>query len=83
MPPWLDPIEPNVDAILAQEMNMIGTAMASDLTAAGKKGVAIHAAYDFLVAGAALPGLSWRAADSDGIGQRAAGESGNGTPRSA
>jgi Zinc carboxypeptidase len=47
MPPWLDPIEPNVDAILAQEMNMIGTAMASDLTAAGKKGVAIHAAYDF------------------------------------
>ncbi|HLW77007.1 MAG TPA: M14 metallopeptidase family protein, partial [Bryobacteraceae bacterium] len=47
MPPWLDPIEPNVDAILAQEMNMIGAAMASDLTAAGKKGVAIHAAYDF------------------------------------
>jgi hypothetical protein len=47
IPPWLDPIEPNVDAILAQEMNMIGTAMASDLTTAGKRGVAIHAAYDF------------------------------------
>src|SRR5438093_5429500 len=47
VPPWLDPIEPNVDAILAQGMNMIGTAMATDLTAAGKKGVAIHAAYDF------------------------------------
>jgi len=47
VPPWLDPIDPNVDAILAQEMNMIGTAMASDLTAAGKKGIAIHAAYDF------------------------------------
>ena len=47
VPPWLDPIEPNVDAILAQEMNMIGTAMASYLTAAGKKGVAMHAAYDF------------------------------------
>ena len=47
VPPWLDPIEPNVDAILAQEMNMVGTAMAADLTAAGKKGVAIHAAYDF------------------------------------
>jgi hypothetical protein len=47
VPPWLDPVEPNVDAILAQEMNMIGTAMAADLTAAGKKGVAIHAAYDF------------------------------------
>src|SRR5260221_10338880 len=47
VPPWLDPIEPNVDAILSQEMNMIGTSMAADLTAAGKKGVAIHAAYDF------------------------------------
>ncbi|MDQ6665450.1 MAG: M14 family metallopeptidase, partial [Acidobacteriota bacterium] len=47
IPPWLDPIEPNVDAILAQEMNMIGTSMASDITASGKKGVAIHASYDF------------------------------------
>lgn len=51
VPPWLDPIEPNVDAILAQGMNMIGTAMAADLTAAGKKGVAIHAAYDFWTPG--------------------------------
>jgi hypothetical protein len=47
VPPWLDPIEPNIDAILMQESNMIGTAMASDLTAAGQKGVAIHAMYDF------------------------------------
>ncbi len=47
VPPWLDPIEPNVDAILAQEMNLIGTGMATDLTAAGLRGVAIHAAYDF------------------------------------
>jgi hypothetical protein len=47
VPPWLDPVEPNVDAILAQEMNMIGTSMATDLTAAGKVGVAINAAYDF------------------------------------
>ncbi|MBV9676015.1 MAG: peptidase M14 [Acidobacteriaceae bacterium] len=47
VPPWLDPVEPNVDAILAQEMNMIGTSMATDLTSAGKTGVAIHAAYDF------------------------------------
>ena len=47
VPPWLDPIEPNVDAILSQEMNMIGTAVATDLTAAGKKGVVIHADYDF------------------------------------
>ena len=47
VPPWLDPIEPNIDAILMQEMNMIGTAMAADLTAAGKTGIAIHASYDF------------------------------------
>lgn len=47
IPPWLDPIEPNIDPVLAQEMNMIGTSMASDLTAAGKPGIAIHAAYDF------------------------------------
>ncbi|HWQ52898.1 MAG TPA: M14 metallopeptidase family protein [Bryobacteraceae bacterium] len=47
LPPWLDPIEPNVDAILVQGMNMIGTSMALDLTAAGKTGVAVNAAYDF------------------------------------
>ena len=47
IPPWLDPIEPNIDPILSQEMNMIGTSMASDLTSAGKVGVAIHAIYDF------------------------------------
>ena len=47
VPPWLDPIEPNIDAIVMQESNMIGTAMAADLTAAGQKGVAIHAMYDF------------------------------------
>jgi hypothetical protein len=47
LPPWLDPIEPNVDPVIVQEMNMIGAAMAADLTAAGKTGVVIHALYDF------------------------------------
>jgi hypothetical protein len=47
VPPWLDPSEPNIDPILMQEMNMYGTAIASDLTAAGKTGIAIHAIYDF------------------------------------
>jgi zinc carboxypeptidase len=47
VPPWLDPTEPNIDAILMQEMNMMGTAMAADLTAAGKTGIAIHGVYDF------------------------------------
>ena len=47
VPPWLDPIDPNVDAIVTQQSNAIGAGMASDLTAAGKKGVAINAMYDF------------------------------------
>ena len=47
VPPWLDPSEPNIDAIIMQETNMVGTAMAADLTAAGQKGVAIHSTYDF------------------------------------
>lgn len=47
VPPWLDPAEPNIDAIVLQETNMIGTAIASDLTAAGRLGIAIHAMYDF------------------------------------
>ncbi len=47
VPPWMDPVDPNVDAILMQECNEIGSSMAVDLTAAGKKGVAINAMYDF------------------------------------
>ncbi len=47
IPPWMDPIEPNIDPILAQLGNMIGTGMAADLTAAGKKGVTINSIYDF------------------------------------
>ncbi len=47
VPPWLDPVDPNIDAIIAQECNAIGSSMAADLTAAGKKGVAINAMYDF------------------------------------
>ncbi len=46
-PPWLDPIEPNVDGILVQEMNLYGMGIATDLTAAGKLGVSVHASYDF------------------------------------
>lgn len=47
VPPWLDPIEPNVDPLIAQQCNMVGMTMASDLTAAGRKGVAVNAVYDF------------------------------------
>ena len=47
VPPWLNPIEPNIDPIIAQLCNAIGAGMAADLTAAGKTGVAINAMYDF------------------------------------
>lgn len=47
VPPWMDPIDPNVDAALMQEGNMIGMGIAADLTAAGRKGVAVNAMYDF------------------------------------
>jgi hypothetical protein len=47
VPPWLNPIDPNVDAVLAQEGNALGMGMAADLTAAGKKGVVTNALYDF------------------------------------
>jgi hypothetical protein len=43
----MDPIEPNIDPIIAQQCNAIGAVMAADLTAAGRKGVAINAMYDF------------------------------------
>lgn len=47
VPPWMDPIEPNIDPIIAQLCNMVGTGIAADLTAAGKTGVVINAIYDF------------------------------------
>ncbi|HYZ86967.1 MAG TPA: M14 family metallopeptidase [Bryobacteraceae bacterium] len=47
VPPWMDPVDPNIDPIIAQQCNAVGATMAADLTAAGKKGVAINAMYDF------------------------------------
>ncbi len=47
VPPWLDPIEPNIDPIIVQQCNSFGAGMAADLTAAGKTGIAINALYDF------------------------------------
>ena len=47
VPPWMDPIDPNVDPIISQLSNAVGMNMAADLTAAGKKGIAVNAMYDF------------------------------------
>ncbi|MGD0579637.1 MAG: M14 metallopeptidase family protein, partial [Bryobacteraceae bacterium] len=51
VPPWMDPIDPNVDPLIAQQANMLGMGMAADLTAAGRKSVAVNAMYDFWTPG--------------------------------
>lgn len=45
-PPYIDPIEPNVDPALISSLNQLGAYMAADLTAQGKRGVVINAIYD-------------------------------------
>ncbi|MEJ5367670.1 MAG: M14 metallopeptidase family protein [Bryobacteraceae bacterium] len=47
VPPWMDPIEPNIDPLIAQLCNMVGMNMAADLTAAGRKGILVNAMYDY------------------------------------
>lgn len=47
VPPWIDPIDPNIDPLIVQQCNAFGMGMAMDLTAAGKTGVIVNAMYDF------------------------------------
>ncbi|MEM2015814.1 MAG: M14 family metallopeptidase [Candidatus Methanomethylicia archaeon] len=46
LPPYLDPIDPNVDPILQQEIVFMGSSMANELIGRGFKGVACYAIYD-------------------------------------
>jgi hypothetical protein len=45
-PPYIDPIERNVDPAIITAVNMLGTGMAAELTAQGKSGVVTNAVYD-------------------------------------
>lgn len=45
-PPYIDPVEPNVDPLLVSALNQLGAYMAAELTTQGKKGVVINAIYD-------------------------------------
>jgi len=46
LPPWVDPIDPNVDPILEASMNAVGADTARDLTAQGMSGVLVDGVYD-------------------------------------
>jgi hypothetical protein len=46
IPPYMDPIEPNVDPIITAGVNQMGMSMAWRMTAEGKTGIAVNASYD-------------------------------------
>ncbi len=46
LPPYLDPIEPNVDPLIIDGVNTLGTALAWELAGQGKTGISINAIYD-------------------------------------
>ncbi|MGH7673035.1 MAG: M14 family zinc carboxypeptidase, partial [Gemmatimonadales bacterium] len=46
LPPYVDPVEPNVDPLLVDGVNALGTAMAWELAGQGKTGISINATYD-------------------------------------
>lgn len=46
IPPFADPLNPNVDPLIVRMTNLVGVQMAADLTAAGKTGVSHQRSFD-------------------------------------
>src|SRR2546423_4846805 len=46
LPPYLDPVEPNVDPLLIDGVNALGSTMAWELSGQGKTGISINSTYD-------------------------------------
>lgn len=46
VPPYMDPVEPNVDPLLVQSVNALGVEIARRLTADGLVGVSLNSTYD-------------------------------------
>jgi hypothetical protein len=46
VPPFSDPVNPNIDPMLVHAINLVGTAMAAAVTDAGKTGVAHQTGFD-------------------------------------
>ena len=46
LPPWVDPIDPNIDPLLVSTMNALGTDAALEIAQTGKPGVLIQGIYD-------------------------------------
>jgi hypothetical protein len=46
LPPYLDPIEPNVDPLIVDGINALGTDIAWELAGQGKTGISVNAIYD-------------------------------------
>ncbi|MBC7188528.1 MAG: hypothetical protein H5U38_16005 [Calditrichaeota bacterium] len=55
LPPYVDPIDPNVDPVLQGAMTMLGTHVALELTAQGYAGVIMNANFDAWTPARAYP----------------------------
>jgi len=46
LPPWVDPIDPNIDPLLVSSMNALGVNTALEISQTGKQGVLVNGVYD-------------------------------------